>query len=157
MFDPSIKQIEEQTVAFKVMTGSYSQIPQGYGQLYAWVGQHGLQPTGMPQAVYLTPPDETPESEAIWELWAPVAPNASEVAADEQAIGVKRIDAGLVASIMHRGPYEGIAPDYERLFAWIPGQGCTICGPPREVYYSDPDEVPPEEYLTEIQVPVFRN
>jgi effector-binding domain-containing protein len=29
-------------------------------------------------------------------------------------------------------------------------------GPPRELYLNDPQEVPPEEYLTEVQVPVAR-
>ena len=155
MFEPTIKQIEAQTVAFKVMHGPYSQTPEGYGELYGWIGQHGLQPAGMPQAVYLTMPGETAESESVWELWAPVAEGA-EVVADERAIGVKRIEAGTVASAMHRGPYDEVGPVYEKLFAWIPTQQCAVCGPPREVYFSDPAEVPPEEYLTEIQIPVMK-
>jgi effector-binding domain-containing protein len=154
MFEPTIKQADAQTVAFKVMRGPYSQTPQGYAALYGWIGQHGLRPSGMPQAVYLTSPDETPEAEAVWELWAPIAPVDAEIPADETGIGVRHVEAQTVAATMHRGPYEEIAPTYERLFAWIPTQACAVCGPPREIYFSDPAEVPPEEYLTEVQVPV---
>ena len=43
---------------------------------------------------------------------------------------------------------------YEPLVQWLIGQGYAIAGPPEEVYFSDPDEVPPEEYLTEVRFPV---
>jgi effector-binding domain-containing protein len=154
MFEATIKQTEPMTVAYKTMRGPYSQTPQGYQALYQWIGRHGLQPTGMPEAVYFTSPGETPESEAMWELWAPVAAEADAASADESGIGVKPIEPQTVASAMHKGPYEQVAPVYAALGAWVTENGYRMVGPPRELYYSDPDEVPPEEYLTEIQLPV---
>jgi AraC family transcriptional regulator len=154
MQEPSIKQVEAQTVAFKVMRGAYAQTPEGLGELYGWIGQQGLRPTGMPQAVYFTMPDSTPEAEAIWELWAPIEPGTAEAEPDQRDIGIRQIEAQTVASIMHKGPYDQVGPAYERLFAWIPMQGRQVCGPPRELYLNDPGEAAPEEYLTEIQVPV---
>jgi DNA gyrase inhibitor GyrI len=68
MFEPSIKQLDAQVVAFLAVKGPYSLIPESYGTLYGWLAHQGLQPVGMPAAVYLTAPDETPESEALWEL-----------------------------------------------------------------------------------------
>jgi len=156
MLEASIKQTEPMTVAFKVMRGSYNQIPEGYGQLYGWVGHYGLQPAGMPAAIYLTIPDVTPEAEAEWELWAPIAGGAGDVGPDEQGFGVKRIEPETVASAMFKGPYDQIAPVYEQLDAWVAENGYSVVGPPREIYHSDPDEVPPEEYLTEVQMPVAK-
>ena len=157
MFDPVIKQVDAQTVAYKVMHGPYSQTPAGFGELYGWLAQRGLQPQGMPQAVYYTMPDSTPESEAVWELWAPVDPGAPEIEADDRGLGVRHVEAQSVASLVHKGPYDQVAPAYERLFAWIPSQACQVCGPPRELYLNDPGEAAPDEYLTEIQVPVTKS
>ena len=155
MFEAVIKETEPMTVAVLAMRGPYDQIPEGYGRLYGWIAQHGLEPVGMPQAVYLTAPDQVPESDALWELWAPVAGEA-EIAADEEGVGTRRLPAMTVASTMHKGPYETIAPTYTALASWVSERGYAMAGPPREVYYSDPDVVQPQDYLTEIVFPVAK-
>ncbi len=154
MSEPHVKQTDPQSVAFIAMRGPYTQTPEGYGRLYGWIGSRGLVPTGMPHAVYLTMPSETLEDKAIWELWAPVEGNPPEVEPDATGIGVKRIAPMTVVSVMHRGPYESVGPTYESVWAWIGARSYTVAGPPMEIYYSDPAKVPPEEYLTEIQIPV---
>ena len=73
--------------------------------------------------------------------------------------GTKEITAyvlpgGRMAHVVHKGPYETCEPTYLALFAWIEEKGLTICGPIREVYPNDPREVPPEEIITDIYVPV---
>jgi effector-binding domain-containing protein len=153
---PMIKQTEQLTVAYKVMRGPYEQAPDGYGSLYQWVEHYGLKPTGMPEALYLTIPDVTPEAEAEWELWAPIAGGAGETGPDEQGFGVKRIEPEVVASDVHKGPYQSVREVYDRLFSWIEEHGYQVVGPPREIYYSDPEEVPPEEHVTEVQMPVAK-
>lgn len=154
MTEPSIIMTEPVTVAYIPMRGAYAQTPEGFGRLYGWIGQHGLQPVGMPAAVYLTMPSETPEPEAIWELWAPIAGTAEEAGPDASGIGIKHVLATLAASAMHKGPYETVEPTYAMLWRWIGENGYAPDGPPMERYYSDPAEVPPEEYLTEIVMPV---
>ena len=52
--DIEIRQHPQMTVAYLAMSGPFDQIPAGYGRLYGWVAQHGLQPTEPPRAVYLT-------------------------------------------------------------------------------------------------------
>lgn len=156
MFQPEIKMSEPVTVAFIHKQGSYEQIPEGYGQLYGWIAQHGLIPArdGAPMAVYLTDPAEASEAEAVWELWAPLAGNPASTEPDADGLGVKDIEPAWVASAMHHGPYESIEPTYDKLMDWIEAQGYRISGPYVEIYYSDPDETPPEEYLTEVRFPV---
>jgi effector-binding domain-containing protein len=65
--------------------------------------------------------------------------------------------AHTVASTVHRGPYEEVGPAYHTLSGWIQDNGHQIAGPPREIYRNDPQEVPPEEVLTEVQWPIERD
>jgi AraC family transcriptional regulator len=156
MTDVEIKTIEPETVAFVSMRGPYTQIPEAMGRLYGWVAQHGFQPTGMPSGVYLTSPDEAPESQAKWELQTALAGVHSPVEADESSCGIRDNPAVTVAFAMHRGPYETVGETYEHLQHWVSANGYAMAGPPQEAYFSDPDEVPPEEYLTEVRFPVIK-
>lgn len=45
-------------------------------------------------------------------------------------------------------------PRTRRFTGWLAEQGYEMAGPPEEAYLTDPAEVPPEEYLTEIAFPV---
>jgi AraC family transcriptional regulator len=67
---------------------------------------------------------------------------------------VYTLPGGRMARTFHRGPYEACEPTYLRLFSWLEERGLAIAAPMREVYHNDPREVPPEEILTEILVPV---
>lgn len=155
MTDVQIKMTEPQTVAYLPMQGAYQQVPTALGRLYGWVAQQELTPAGMPHAVYFTAPGETPESEARWEVQAPVV-TAQEQAPDASGCGIKRVDAHQVASAMHKGPYDTIETTYRDLQAWVDANDYSMAGPPEELYYSDPAVTPPEEYLTEIQFPVIK-
>lgn len=152
-----VRTTDPETVAFLEMHGAYSQTPEGYGRLYGWIAQHGLEPCGMPGAVYLTMPSDVPEPDARWELWAPVAGNPEEMPPDEDGVGIKRVPETLVISAMHRGPYETLAPRYDAIWEYMSGHGYVPDGPPMERYYSDPETVAPEDYLTEILIPVRKS
>ena len=157
MFDEQIKEVEPMTAAVIEMEGPYAQMPEAMGTLYGWVEQHGYTPVGMPMAVYLTMPNEVPESETRWDVYAPIAEDIAEVPASAPGdVGVVKLPAKTVASAMHKGPYDTVGPTYEALTAWASGQGYEICGPPAELYYSDPALVAPADYMTEIQFPVCK-
>lgn len=153
MIEATIKQTAPNTVAFKVMRGPYAQIPEGFRKLYEWVEHYGLQPAGMPEALYLTDPKATPEEEAEWEVWAPIAGGPGQTGPDDEGFGVKRIEPETIAAATHVGPYREIAPVYDELSHWLTEQGYSMVGPPREVYLSGP-EVPEAEQMTEVQMPV---
>lgn len=156
MIEVTVKETEPTSVAFASMRGTYAQIPAALGRLYGYAGQSGLTPTGAPHAVYFTPPDAGPEAEALWEVWAPVEGEPLETGPGETGLGVKRVPGKLVASTMHKGPYETIEPTYHALAQWVTDEGYDMAGPPEEIYYSDPANTPPEEYLTEVLFPVSK-
>jgi len=62
--------------------------------------------------------------------------------------------SGKMAKIVHKRPHQECEPTYEKLFAWIEESGRRLVGPTREVYLNGPQEVPPEELLTEVYTPI---
>lgn len=155
MIDVQLKTTDPETVAFIPMHGPYEQIPEAMGRLYGWVGQHGMQPVGMPAGVYLTDP-KLGVAEAAWEVRTPVAGDVPDTPVDEAGCGIKHVDPHLVAFAMHHGPYESIGATYDELMAWVEANGYRIVGPPEELYFSDPETTAPADYLTEIRFQVAK-
>ena len=115
MFEPGISQTETMTVAYLMMRGPYSQIPQGYATLYQWAEANGYTPMGMPRAAYFTDPAQTPEAEAVWELWAPVQPGPSPNGPDDRGLGIKILAPRTLAPAVHEGPYDSVGATYGAL------------------------------------------
>lgn len=156
MIDAQIEEVGRMAVAFVEMHGPYSKMPEAFRILYEWIGGRGLVPAGMPRGVYFTDPAVVPESDAAWELQAPLAGDPAEMEPDEGGCGVRHLPAHTEARVVHRGPYDSIAPTYAALGAWIAEHGFVIAGPPMEAYLSDPATTKPEDYLTEVRFPVER-
>lgn len=154
MIEVTVKRTEAETVAFLTMMGPYDQMPGSFERLYSWVGEHGFTPSGPPEAVHFTSPDETPEESAVWELRSPIADEPAPSGPDADGLGVKHVAEMTMAVVTHKGPYETIELSYRELTAWVEEHGYEIAGPPEEVYFSDPNEVPEDEYLTEVRLPV---
>jgi effector-binding domain-containing protein len=155
MIEVQLKTTEPETVAFIAMNGPYEQIPQAMGQLYRWVGEHGLEPIGMPESVFLTDP-AAGTADVAWEVRAPLAGSVADSPADQSLCGIKHIDPRMVAFAIHRGPYESVGETYGELMSWVEANGLDVIGPPEELYCSDPATTAPEDYLTEVRFPVAR-
>lgn len=154
MFAPQIKDLQAETVVALEMHGPFAQIPQALGRLYEWTMEHGYTPQGMPETVYLTDPMTTPEPDAAWEVWTPVKGEPAPMAPDPEGFTVKRIPVRHMASAVHKGPYESVGDTWDALMKWMHDAGIEPAGPPVESYLNDPGTVAPEEYLTELRVPV---
>jgi len=59
-----------------------------------------------------------------------------------------------VVSVIHKGPYEEVDVAYSKLFEYMSEHSLTMSGPARSIYLNDPAEVPEDELLTEVQIPV---
>lgn len=153
MFQASVERTEPTSVVFVVKRGPYAQIPASFGRLYHWAQSAGHAPSGMPSTVYLSGVD-VPEEQAEWELRAPLSDEPRPFGPDSSGLGIKRIEPHLVASALHRGPYDSVGPTYSALLEWIAENGYEVDGPFEEAYLNDPGETSPEEYLTEVRIPV---
>ena len=68
----------------------------------------------------------------------------------------QQLPGGRTAVLTFKGPYSGISPAYHTLFGnWLPQSGEEPADSPCfEIYLNNPREVPPEELLTEICLPL---
>lgn len=149
-----VRRYGPETCATLSMRGSFDQMPAAFGTVYGWLQSQRHVPHGMPVTVYLNDPATVPLAEACWELRAPVEEGAQEYGPDEAGLAIKRIPAMTVATTVHQGPYDEVGEAYARLRGWIADQGFEVVGPPMEAYLNDPGETRPEEYLTEVMIPV---
>ncbi len=111
-----------------------------------------------PPAVSITGPfmsiyhdEECREKDADIECAVPIT---GKITVSDPQTFVRIVPGGRILSLVYRGPYAGIHEGWSRIFTWIDEKGYQISGPGREVYLNDPCEVPEEDLLTEIQVPV---
>lgn len=125
-----------------------STIGSSFGQVYAFLGQHGVTSEEPPFLVYHGQPGAEDAPFPI-EICAPVT-QAMEPPAGWACV---TLPAGQFASVLHVGPYDSLGTAYDELSAWIARQGLAIAGAPREVYLSEPG-TPAPETRTVVEFPV---
>jgi AraC family transcriptional regulator len=66
------------------------------------------------------------------------------------------IPAGRWAVFRHVGPYETLSRTWQAIFSqWLPGSGQQLrTAAPFERYENEPTDVPPEQLITDIHVPI---
>jgi len=123
-------------------------IAAGFGSLVRDLGAQGAAPSGAPFIVYHDVIDE--ETDGDVEICIPIAADFSG-GADTYG---RTLEGATMATAVHHGPYQEIAPAYHTLTSWVSEHGHELSGPPREVYVNDPQAVPPEELLTRVEFPI---
>jgi AraC family transcriptional regulator len=133
--------------------GPYSRISEAFARLRELSGRAGLlqgRPTML--AVYHDDPESTPEAE----LHSDAAVVVPEGAALPAGLTELRIPGGRHAKLVHVGPYEELGDAWARLMGqWLPrsnerlGEGVTY-----EIYVNTPMEVPKEQLVTELYLPL---
>jgi effector-binding domain-containing protein len=121
----------------------------GFGVLIETLGREGVAASGPPLIVYHHVIDA--ETDGDIEICVPVS---GAIDGNSDVYG-RELEGGPMATTVHRGPHEEIAPAYHTLTGWISEHGHEIAGPPREIYLNDPRTVPPEELITRIEFPIF--
>jgi effector-binding domain-containing protein len=146
-----IEVASQQVAAVKVHTNLRrigTDIATGFGTLVHGIGRAGLAPSGAPLIVYHDVIDE--ETDGDIEICVPVD---GAISGDSPVYG-RELEGGTMASTIHHGPYQEIAPAYHTITGWISEHGHEIAGPPREVYLNDPQVVALEELLTRVEFPI---
>lgn len=151
--DVTIKQLDEQRVAFMRHVGPYHEVGPTWERLCMWAGQKGLMgPNVRMLGICHDNPEITPPDKIRYD--ACIVVDSSLQAEGE--VGVQTVAGGEYAIVVHKGPYENLTQTYMQLYGqWLPSQGREIRSSPCfEVYLNDPQSTPPEELLTEINVPL---
>lgn len=150
-YDITQQPVAETTLLYKSARCTHDAIGATLGQLlppvFQYAAQHGIQMMGPPTTVYVA--------------WGPgmVTMHAGmPVAAGAQGQGdilVEVLPAGTAAVTIHVGPYDGLQEAHAAIEAYLHDNGLKSNGPSREVYLTDPGEVPdPDEWKTQIIWPV---
>jgi effector-binding domain-containing protein len=117
-----------------------------FGVLVEHAGRTGAEWAGPPFILY----PEVCDGEFEIVVCMPVVPGA----AGGERVALEEVPGATVASTVHVGPYNEIDKAYTALQKWMTDAGRRPAGMVRETYLNDPDAVPPEELLTEIDWPV---
>ncbi|MFX1309969.1 MAG: GyrI-like domain-containing protein [Promethearchaeota archaeon] len=145
-----IKELKEQpTLTVRTRT-PIENLPQeigsSYGAIMQYLGDLGVEPVGMPFAIYYN----LDMQDLDVEIGFPVPKQFK----DKGMVKASKLPKGKVASCIHMGPYEEMKPTYDALTEWVQKKGYETTGIAIEYYYNDPNEVAPEEIMTEIQLPL---
>lgn len=80
-----------------------------------------------------------------------------EFGKENDSIKFKKIPSVTVVSVMHKGPYNGLRDAYAYAFRWIEENDYVITDNPRESYIDGIWNMEnPEDWLTELQIPVMK-
>jgi DNA gyrase inhibitor GyrI len=146
-----VEQIPEMTVLVLPMTGSYDQHGQAIMQVVGQAMSTGII-RGAPFGVYHSNPEQTPVDSLRWDICVPVAAEAKA----DPPFEVRKLPAMDAAVVTCTGPYEGTAPCYGVLTAWLAKSSYTLGGSPQEHWLSDTRSVPPEQCVARIVFPVAK-
>lgn len=154
MSKPIIKETPAQRILSKRELGTYEET---IGKLIMDLMDIILSPENRNNFVKIAGPfmtlyhDEEHQEEADIEVAVPIT---GRIMIDDPKVEVRNLSPMKVASLVYKGPYEGISPEYGKLLAYVSQEDLETTGPMIDVYLNDPNSVPPEEILTEIMIPV---
>jgi DNA-binding transcriptional MerR regulator len=151
-FEMTIDEVEEQrliAVVDRAHTDEMSTVvPRGITEVHDYLEEVGAVPVGPPVCVCPFPDDEgMVETTVGW----PVAPEVP----GRGRIVVETLLATRALLLTHTGPYTELGRSYRLMSEAMERNGLTGTGPPREIYRTDPAQVPdPNDYETVIVWPI---
>jgi effector-binding domain-containing protein len=126
-------------------------IPAAFEEIAGYLHERGLEPIGPPTTICPYADDEgMVDVSNAWTIGSDVTGRGR--------IEATTLPACTVLAYEHRGHYNELDRSYRALQELVEREGLTIAGEPREVYWTDPEDLPdPADWLTEIQFPIVRD
>lgn len=151
--EAKIKSMGPLRLAFVRHTGPYAECGKAWETLCTHLGRQGLLGADT-QHVGLCYDD--PEVTAPEHVRYDACCTVGEEVQPEGAVGIQTLEAGEFAVATHFGPFEKLSETYAQLMGqWIPQQGRELSsGPCVEIYLTDPENTDPEDYVTDVHVPL---
>lgn len=81
-------------------------------------------------------------------------PITGRITVTDPAIEIRTIPGGTHLTLIYQGAYSGLHEAWSRIFAYQEEKGYHIAGAGQELYLNDPAEVPEEDLLTELHLPI---
>ena len=156
MFNVTIRDTAPVRLAAFRHQGHYLEIGPVFERLYTWAGPRGLMgPATRGIGIYYSDTQSAPPAE--WQSDACIS--VGETVTQSAEPGAPRIidlAGGRHAVLRHQGPYAELHKAYTWLFGtWLPQSGEEPADRPCfEEYLNNPRDLPPQEWLTEISLPL---
>jgi len=150
-----LERMPSRRMAFMRVVGAYSHatINPAFDRILHWASSRGLM-TG--DTVCLAVYHDDPEVTAPEKQRADVGITVGDAFQPTDDVHVQTIAGGLCAVLRHQGHYDTLGDAYRWFYgAWLPDSGREPGqAPPYEIYVNDASQLPPEEWLTDICVPL---
>lgn len=153
LFDVRLVSVEPfKVIAFR-HTGPQEGLFGAYGQLWSWAERTG-RVEGF-RGIYGVPVDDPvtiDPRDCRFDCCFDFGPEATA----EKEYSAQQLGGGLYAVVRHTGPYEGLDEKYDYLYGpWLAQSGRALDSRPAFNHYlSDPDALPPEQWETDIHLPL---
>ena len=153
MYDVSIRELQPARLTALRHAGSYLEIGTTFERLFVWAIGRGLMgPQTRAIGVYYDDPDGVAAKNLRSDAGLVIGP---EVAVDGD-LRIVEVPGGRHAVLHHRGPYAELNKAYRWLYReWLPRSGEQCADRPVfEEYLNNPRTLPPEQWLTDICLPL---
>jgi len=151
----TIRRVEPQTVLYTVYRGSYEQIGQAIGKLYALAGSKGIQPRGSLSFIYLVTPEHTLAKHCLTEIRIPVAKEAlKHTGTLGEMTDIKQLRTMEVAVIVKPNMKADYGVFFERLYGGITKKGYRAYGCVSETFLGKAMPVDFMQMKSEMMVPI---
>lgn len=137
-------------VASIAKIGPYGDVGKSISDLMTIVQKEKLAASGMPFGLYFDNPTKVKPESTRYEVCIQVAPTAKNKTVGKTGFAIKDAPEMMVAATEYMGPYDKVAPTYEKLYNWIGENKYEAAGPMIEWYLSDPSKVKPESLMAKI-------
>ena len=161
MLEPMIRNLPDQLVLCAAERGMVNNhmsaaAQKAFGRLQAGTAALGLMPN-IRGALGISPDSPKGPDDPDMRFVAAFVIEGERPELDAQlGLSWDTITAGRWAVFRHVGPYETLSKTWRAIFSeWLPGSGHSLRpAAPFERYENEPTDVPPEQLITDIHVPI---
>ncbi len=147
-YDIRVKMTEKTTLVCLAHTGPYDRMGEIFARLGEYATRKGL--TGDVVGIYYDDPARVSAEQLRSEIGIVVP----EGTMPDSGYNLQELPAQKVIYVILSGPYEKIAEEYPYIMRWAGEKGYQVSGPVMEVYLEAGPDVPPEELVTEVRIPI---
>jgi effector-binding domain-containing protein len=137
-------------IASIAKTGPYSDAGKAISELVDMVQKQKLTVKGTPFAMFYDNPANVKPESTRYEVCIPVPPETKNMTDKKTGFAVKDAPEMMIAVTDYMGPYDQVAPVYEKLYKWIADNKYEAAGPMLEYYLNDPAKTKPESLQTKV-------
>ena len=153
MFDVQIKTLPAMRMAYIHHVGPYQDVGPVFDKVCGAAAAQGL---FGPSTQMLSLSYDDPKTVDASDLRCDAGLTVEEEVAISEPLSVQTVPDGDYATVVLKGPYDGLQGAYTWLYGqWLPQSGREAADRAAiEVYLTDPAHTKPEDYLTEIRIPL---